>query len=228
MSRRLVLALSVLAIALISAVIWLWSCVPFYRGRPAFYWRAKVYERTHPTPGESEAPREPLPLEPTLGMPLDPAGIPVLVALLDDNDDQVRYFACNALTAHGPKAAPAVPALQRMLRHQDVFQRRNSVKALSTIGPDARDAIPDLIQALKDEDYWVNYFAAVALGRIGPEAREAVPALRELRASDRAKISYRGPGEEDTLFNRGIDKIGDAATWALKEIAPEEEGAVDR
>jgi len=227
MSRRWILALSVTAVAVITAVIWIWINVPFYRGRPVFYWRAKVYEVTHPVPGDSGAAREPLALEPTLGIAPDPAGIPVLVALLDDKDDQVRYFACNALTAHGPKSAPAVPALRKMLQDEDVYQRRNGVNTLAAIGPNARAAIPDLIQALKDEDAWVNYFAAVALGKIGIEAREAIPALRELRQSDRAKLCYLGPGKEDP-FARGIDKIGDAADWALKEISPEEAGDLNR
>jgi hypothetical protein len=236
MRGRWVLGLGVMLAAVVAAVwldptrvlLGLLKNESFYRGRPTSYWRAKVYEQVHAGRDNSQAAREPLELEPTFGVAPDPVGIPVLVALLDDEDDQVRFFACNALVAHGPKSAPAVPALRKMLRHEDVYQRRNGVKTLAAIGPDARAAIPDLIQALKDEDSWVNYFAAVALGKIGAEAREAVPALRELRASDRAKVSYLGSGKEDRLLNRGMDKVGDGATWALKEISPEEAGPVDR
>jgi HEAT repeat protein len=190
-------------------------------------WRAKVYERMHPLPANSKAPREPLELETTFGVLPDPDGIPVLVALLDDDDDQVRYFACNALVAHGPKSAPAVPALRKMLRHEVLYERRNAVNVLAAIGPNARAAIPDLIHALKDEDTWVTYYAAAALGRIGVEAREAIPALRELRQSDRAKICYLGPGKEDPFLARGMDTVGYAVDWALKEISPEEAKAVD-
>jgi len=159
-------------------------------------------------------------MEPNFTAPPDPAAIPVLVDLLDDEDDQVRYFACNALVAHGPAAVPAVPALRRMLRHDDIYQRRNAVNCLAAIGSGARPALPDLIQALDEDDAWVNYFAATALGKIGPAAREAIPALRQLLASERAKQCYLGPDSKDTILNRGIDKVGDAVAWALREIDP--------
>jgi HEAT repeat protein len=225
MRKRWVFALSVTALTVTAVLIWLWINVPFYRGRPVFYWRAKVYEWVHPVP--SDAARQPFELAPAPGVAPDPAGIPVLVALLDDKDALVGAFACNALAIHGAMSAPAVPALRKMLRDEDVYERRNGVKTLGAIGPNARAAIPDLIEALKDEDSFVNYFAAVALGKIGIEAREAIPALRELRQSDRTKVSYLGLGEESSLM-RGTDKVGYAVDRALKEICPEEAGELNR
>src|SRR5258708_6617527 len=194
----------------------------FYRGRPTSYWRVVFHRAVHGDPEDKiRAHEEMLGIEPTYGQSMDTAAIPVLVELLDDEDEETRFVACNALGARGTEAAPAVPALQRMLHQEGLYRHRNAVKTLASIGPGAKGAILDLIEALKEDDPMVNYFAAAALGRIGPEAREAIPELSKLILSERAKESWLGPGKE--FFDGGMDKVGEAASWALKEIAPQAE-----
>jgi hypothetical protein len=205
----------------------------FYRGRPTSYWRIPVYQRMHRQP-DDKPPTAPTgswvdwlygsngvgAMEPSFSGPSDPAAIPVLVDLLEDEDDQVQFFACNALRFHGAAAKAAVPALRKMLTNADIYRRRNAANTLAAPGSEARPALPELIQALDEDDSWVNYFAAFALGNIGPDAREAIPPLRRLLASDRAKTCYLGPGKEDGILNVKMDKVGDAAAWALEQIDP--------
>jgi HEAT repeat protein len=108
-----------------------------------------------------------------------------------------------------------------MLPRQDVYYRRNASKVLAAISPNCEEAIPVLINALTEEDVSVNWYSAVALGKIGPAAKEAVPGLVELLRSDRARISYMGPGKTDRILNPGRDRAGDAAVFALERIDPD-------
>jgi hypothetical protein len=182
---------------------------PFYKGHPASYWKKKVLQELY-------ADRVPSP-RPTFGDPPDASALPVLVRLLADEDDQVCFYTCNVLKQLGREAKVATPALVEMLRHPDVFHRRNAASALCLVQTADRDAIKALADALRDDDPFVNWHAAVALGRIGPEAKAAVPALIDLTKSDRANLSYMGPDGNDQ-FNRGCEKVGDAAKYALKNI----------
>jgi hypothetical protein len=240
--RRLFLVLGLSLATLVAVVLLeptrvLWGLLrneSFYRNRPTSYWRAKVHRDIYFKPSPSTTGgwfnlasihREELyGLQTTLGEAPDPAAIPVLVELLDDEDSQVCFFACNTLVGHGPEAAAAIPALRKLLR-LDIFHRRHAVKGLAAIGSPARAALPDLIEALHENDSCVNYYAAVALGKLGPDAREALPLLKELRQSDRAKESYMGPGNQDHFINPGRDTVGYAVDWALSEIDPDRQHA---
>lgn len=145
----------------------------------------------------------------------DPAAVPVLVELLEDKDDQVCFYAANALGLLGHEAKPAVPTLIKMLSHPDVFHRRNAVHTLAAIGSEAPSAVPALIEALndRDEEALVIDWAVLALGFIGPEAKEAVPNLIELLKSDKATIEM-GFGNRKYLLREQI-------LWALQRIDPD-------
>jgi hypothetical protein len=191
----------------------------FYRGRPTSYWRKKVVKHVYPAPQTEVDPQDD-PSAPPFPRPYEAAAVPVLIDLLGDEDDEVRYWSCSTLFWIGPDASEAVPTLATMLRSDNLYDRRNAVHALAAIGPKSGAALPELIEALKEEDAYVNWHAAFALAELGPEAKEAMPALLDLLHSDRAKESYLGPGTRGK-FTPVNDKVGDMASRALDRIGPE-------
>jgi hypothetical protein len=69
-------------------------------------------------------------------MPInDPTGLPVLIALLDDESVQVRRFAAHALRRLGPQATPAAAALVRATQDEDATVRRDAQAALELLMP---------------------------------------------------------------------------------------------
>jgi HEAT repeat protein len=72
------------------------------------------------------------------------------VALLKDNDSEVRSSAAKALSAIGVEAKAAMSALSDALRDQDAEVRWSAAVALGRIGEQAKGAVPALIAALKD------------------------------------------------------------------------------
>lgn len=146
----------------------------------------------------------------------DPRAVPVLTELLEDEDDQICFEACNALHILGPKAKQAVPALCKLMQHPNVYHRRNAANALTgIISSDSKDVMPILIAGLEDTDPWVSYCNALALGKLGAGASDAVPALIELLKSPRAELdAYPAPGGSSW-------KIGDAVARSLEQIDPE-------
>ena len=107
----------------------------------------------------------------------DPAAIPILVELLRDRNDRVRWRAADLLRNLGPKAEPAIPALVVALKDKKYRVQCSAANALGSIGPGAVKAVPGLIKALGDAEGVVRSSAADALGQIGPTAAESVSAL---------------------------------------------------
>lgn len=133
--------------------------------------------------------------------------IPALIAVLDDNDVDVRSSAMESLTGFGNLAAPlltkalsdnrprvqvnaacallemnpadphAIEPLIEGLQQPAADVRRIAAWALSLSGVHAKRAVPSLTKALEDKDVEVRRFTTVALREIGPEAKAAVPAL---------------------------------------------------
>ena len=98
-----------------------------------------------------------------------------LIQLLQDQDQDVRYFAARALGRIGAK--DAVPALIPLLQDQNAKVRRLVAYTLGMIGEGEKDAVPALIPLLQDQNRDVRGNAAWALGMIGEGAKDAVPAL---------------------------------------------------
>ena len=75
-----------------------------------------------------------------------------LVERLDASDLATRYGACQALSALGKQAAPAVPNLRELLWSDDLWLRIQASHALSAIGAPARVAVPDLLKLATSDD----------------------------------------------------------------------------
>jgi HEAT repeat protein len=105
--------------------------------------------------------------------------VPALVRCLEDANEQVRWFASNALRKVG---AAAAPALVEALKDPRVAPA--ACMALSTMGAGAAPAVPAVVELLQDEGSPVFLDALRAL-HMGPAARAAAPAvLRVLRSKD--------------------------------------------
>jgi HEAT repeat protein len=94
------------------------------------------------------------------------AGLPALIAALQDSDGSVRGWSAQAIGEIGPDAAPAVPALVILLSNTDEGSRNSACIALRGIGPAAKEALPRLRKSLADPSKDVRQFAALAINSI--------------------------------------------------------------
>ena len=94
------------------------------------------------------------------------AGLPALLASLQDSDGSVRAWSAQAIGEIGPDAAPAAPALVTLLSNTDEGSRNSACIALRGIGPRAKEALPALRKSLDDPSKDVREFAALAIKSI--------------------------------------------------------------
>src|SRR5216683_2331885 len=87
------------------------------------------------------------------------AGLPALIAALQDSDGSVRGWSAQAIGEIGPDAAPAVPELIRLLSNPDEGSRNSACIAFRGIGPTAKEALPALQKSLSDPSKDVRQFA---------------------------------------------------------------------
>jgi HEAT repeat protein len=142
----------------------------FYDGKPTDYWVSALKKRGYF--GSKGPPRD-------VGNVLAKAGaaaVPVLVDMLQEEDDDVRFQALLALLAMKPgEAAAAAPALERAMINEKTNFPGLACLALVKANEDA--AIRAFIGMLERGDK-SRGLAATALGDLGPRARAAVGALR--------------------------------------------------
>jgi len=137
-------------------------------------------------------------------------GVPKLIKLLEDDNEQVRNFCTVMLGDIGNREA--VDALIRALGDPDVNVRHGAAEALGKIGD--RSALAPLIELLK-EDFWLQYPAVVALGEM--RDKRAVPHLLELLENEiliMPVVDALGKiGDKRALFNLStiLGHVGDNA-----------------
>jgi HEAT repeat protein len=99
--------------------------------------------------------------------------VPLLVAGLKDNNDDIFEACARALGRFGKEAKSAVPDMVAVAKNKDrdEYVRASCVRNLAEIGPDAKESVKDLIVlAQKDSSEEVRGTAAYALRKIDPEA----------------------------------------------------------
>jgi len=170
----------------------------FFRNRPSSYWREKVLDNNFNVQR----------------LLFEPSAVPVLGEFLDDDLDEIRFFACNALAMIGPDAKSVTPQLLRLLASSDAHHRRNAALALSASIPKGYVGdITPLLVALEENDPLLQYYCSIAVGRLGPTATRAVPHLEELVRGDNRDLDLLG-----RRSSKSEDTIGYAAKWAIKRI----------
>lgn len=131
-----------------------------------------------------------------------PSGTEVLVALLRDDDVEVRHSACEGIAQIGPPAAAALPALIELLAGSEATLQGPATEALGKIGA---AAVPHLLARLADSPPEKEALV-VALGMIGPDAAPAIPVLC---AALKGKRGYSAA--------KALSCIGSQALPALQE-----------
>ena len=183
MKRRLFLWLGILlAISLVLALafpssyyllIGLLQNEAFYDGKPTSYWVSALMKRGYF--GSEGPPRD-------VGNILSKAGaaaVPVLVDMLGEEDDDVRFKALLALSAMKPgEAAAAVSALERtMINEKTAFH--SNLACWAIVKANEEGAVRAFIGMLEPgRPTKSRRLAATALGALGRRARAAVAALR--------------------------------------------------
>jgi HEAT repeat protein len=121
-----------------------------------------------------------------LGLTGDRAGLPALLALLSDHDEEVRIRACRALGRLAMR--DSFEALRFALRDPSPAVRAQAARALGALGEEA--AVSPLLKALGDPSWWVRARAGealLALGELGRAAlRSCATAHPDRYARDRA------------------------------------------
>jgi hypothetical protein len=195
--RRLLglLALAALAgVLAVPAVHWRligwWRGEPFWQGRPASYyashisahWRAvsptEIWVRDHLPSGVREVVwgdhRE---IVEGMGSSMKPGNaagleaLPVLIALAENLDAEVRWQVTIWLKNLNEDATPAVPVLTRLLDDPVPAVRFNAAEALGLIGEASRPAVPKLRALLSDN---TSHHPTLAVGTVGEAAAFAL------------------------------------------------------
>jgi len=110
---------------------------------------------------------------------IGPVSVSALIEKLHDEQSHVRARSAYVLGRFGDAAKASIPSLIGLLEDEHPGVRRTAANVLGGLGADAKDAVPSLCKMLQDEDGDARRFAAEALGRIGPNAKPAVPILIE-------------------------------------------------
>lgn len=147
----------------------------------------------------------------TLGKMRNPTAIPILLRLLDDNDDEISWFASLAL---GKMGKEAVEPLLKLLLNPHSDRWNNARVALTGIGNNAgigNDATPEIVEALfKFSDRVQLERLAHVLVRLPELDERAIPGLMFI-------LRHCNQYREDCRI--AIDRLGEIkATSELVEL----------
>lgn len=112
-------------------------------------------------------------------------GAAVLAQLLvaDDLPMEIQFPTCNALTAIGPAA---VPAILELLQSRHASAQEAAWQLLIRLGPQANAAVPTLLQIIRNAAASTEEqtCAVAVLSTIGPGAKNSLDALLEIAERD--------------------------------------------
>lgn len=110
-------------------------------------------------------------------------------SLLDDREENIRFYAMLVLSRCGSDASIAIPKLIHLLNGGTERDQSEAIGVLSSIGPLSQPAVPTLVALLNENRLVTNVLNALAA--IGPNAEAAVPALVDLFKSDKADSLHK-------------------------------------
>ena len=166
--------------------------------------------------------------------PVDPAFIPALYNLLQDEEFNVRLAACDALSTMGRDALVAVAGLCHLLKDNTIGVRESAVRALHALSPLPRSTHRPLTLALSDFNPKVREHAAAALSKSQPNSVHVAIALRDalfdqvegVRWYAAAALGEMGSIAKVavpalvTVYLEDVDVVKTVALDVIKKIAP--------
>ncbi len=133
--------------------------------------------------------------------------ITTITALLDDENEDIRVYACEVL-AH-LKHPDAIPHLVRKTRGDDENVRNAACMSLAEF--DDERAVDALLESLADVE-WIAFSAILSLGKIGNG--RAIPALLDVFKNGSEELSLAAC---EALMEFGSSDVLDAMLEALRE-----------
>jgi len=166
--------------------------------------------------------------------PVDPAFVPALHHLLQDEEFNVRLAACDALGAMGCDAVSAVTGLCNLLKDSTIGVRESAARALHALCPLPAFSHRSLTLALSDFNPRVREHAAAALAKSQPTSVHVAIALRDALFDQVEAVRWyaaAGLGEMGskakvaipalvTVYLEDVDIIKSVALDVIKKIAP--------
>jgi hypothetical protein len=127
-----------------------------------------------------------------LGAEAKPA-VPVLTALLKDNDPDVRETAVFTLRSLGPVASDALPSVIRCVHDPSYSVQYHAIFGLGAIHQEAERVIPILVECLDQPptprcSAILRHNALWSLCQFGAQAKPAVPSLLRLLNDSQASV----------------------------------------
>jgi hypothetical protein len=178
--KRLTLGLILVVASLVAAAFSMpafyivrgrWRGEPFFHGMPSSYWRNAV-RRWNNKPDEFpwwNAVQDLLGADTkpsVLSDAEDPAAIPILLCLVQDEHEAVQIAAVHALDRLQPGAPETVPLLVEALNDPNPVVRYWAATLLGRLGKKAKSAAAALKLALQDKDLNVHQAAYESLAEI--------------------------------------------------------------
>jgi HEAT repeat protein len=191
--------------------------------------------------------------EPQATPPVRDEEIKELIARLDDDDADVRYWAIRRVSELATAAEAAAPALIARLDDEDDGCRFEALIALGSIGvPAVRAAVPSLLHRLDDSESAVRQVAVRLLGESGKTTsqvaealinrlrrddfefvrNEAAKSLGRLRATPALEALLEALARDPSDFVRAsaadaVGRLGDPTSAALEALRTAAEGDPD-
>ena len=129
---------------------------------------------------------------------IGPVSIPALIDTLNNELPDVRFRAAYVLGKFGSDAEPSIEGLINLLKDDHPTVRRRAAETLGIIGPVSQAAIPPLTKMLQDEDNDDRRFAEQALGRIKSGAPKAASNPTKRRPRREARPMAASPAPPGT------------------------------
>jgi HEAT repeat protein len=126
---------------------------------------------------------------------MQPANVPGLVKLLENEDAALRWWGALGLVALSTEAKSAEPGLRKALADPSPEVRIAAAEAIGNLGDDAA-ALEVLTETLHHESEFVRLAALNVLDRFGTRARPALPAIRA--------AALKSPGPVASYVNRMV------------------------
>lgn len=165
---------------------------------------------------------------------IDPAFVPALHHLLQDEEFNVRLAACDALSVMGRDAKLAIAGLCHLLKDKTMGVRESAARALHSMSPLPETMHRPLTLALSDFNPKVREHVAAAISKSQPSSVHIAIALRDalfdqvegVRWYAAAALGEMGSIAKVavpalvTVYLEDVDVIKSVALDVIKKIAP--------